>query len=57
MQRLVLPTILTVIAFNTASAGPLNLNPSDLPAAGASAFATTSPNSAAMTLPMPALLA
>jgi lipoprotein-anchoring transpeptidase ErfK/SrfK len=39
MQRLVLPTILAVIAFNTASAGPLNLNPPGLPAGDASAFA------------------
>jgi lipoprotein-anchoring transpeptidase ErfK/SrfK len=35
MQRLVLPLVLTVFAFNTASAGPLNLNAPDTPAAGA----------------------
>ena len=34
MQRLVLPLVLTVFAFNTASAGPLNLNAPDTPAAG-----------------------
>jgi lipoprotein-anchoring transpeptidase ErfK/SrfK len=36
MQRLVLPAIVTVITFNTASAGPLNLNAPD---AGARPFA------------------
>src|SRR5947208_208477 len=36
MQRLVLPVILTVFVFNTASAGPLNLNAPDTPAAGPS---------------------
>src|SRR5262245_43091723 len=41
MQRLVLPAILTVIAFNAASAGPLDLNPSATPARGAPAFART----------------
>src|SRR5262245_17249268 len=39
MQRLVLPAILTVITFNTASAGPLSLSPPELPAGGASAYA------------------
>src|SRR5262245_66684803 len=39
MQRLVLPAILTVIAFNAASAGPLGLKPSATPARGAPAFA------------------
>jgi lipoprotein-anchoring transpeptidase ErfK/SrfK len=34
MQRLVLPFIVSVFAFNTASAGPLNLNAPDTPAAG-----------------------